>query len=199
MLLRSVFSHAELSLLYLFWWIILQPFLFWLFWREGLTFCPGQPGPWYSIWHVPPLLGWQSCSTIFSFFLLRWSFTNLLQGQFWNRYLADFSLACEDRQVPLHHLFAKMGGHCWPWTAILPVSPSQVARIICVRDQCQVQNFPNFLFDCFLMFEFRDLKNYTMHVSLYYIASFFSQPGVIYVWIRVFLCFPSWSWIRELK
>jgi hypothetical protein len=63
-----------------------NPFLLWLFWRQGLAFCPGWPGPLSSYLCFPPLLGWQVCSTVPSFFSVemghfcpRWHETITLQ------------------------------------------------------------------------------------------------------------------------
>jgi hypothetical protein len=71
-----------------------QPFLLWLFWRQGLTFCPGHPGPWSSYFKLPLVAGIQTHATMPSFFPLRWGLTNLflLPELAWNPNPPDLRL-----------------------------------------------------------------------------------------------------------
>jgi hypothetical protein len=54
----------------------IQPFLLCLFQRYGLTFAQASLDCDCPILCFLPLLGWQVCTTIPSFFLLRWDLTN---------------------------------------------------------------------------------------------------------------------------
>jgi hypothetical protein len=51
-----------------------QPFVLWLFWRWGLAFCPGWPGPWPSYFILPTRAEVRSSWS--SFFLLKRSLTS---------------------------------------------------------------------------------------------------------------------------
>jgi hypothetical protein len=53
------FEHKALHLLgrYSMTWAMLPAPLLCLFWRQGLTFCPGQPGPWSPYFILPTIAG----------------------------------------------------------------------------------------------------------------------------------------------
>jgi hypothetical protein len=48
-----------------------NPFLLWLFWRQGVVLCPGWPGPWSFCFMLPAVAGIIGVHTPTSF-LLRW-------------------------------------------------------------------------------------------------------------------------------
>jgi hypothetical protein len=108
-----------------------RPFLFWLLWRQGLTFFPGSPRPGSSCLSFLPSLGWKVChhAQLFSTemgvsqtFHPRWPGMHSLRWQmhpttpsYWLRWHLTFLTGL---------------------TAFLLISASQVARITDVSCRC---------------------------------------------------------------
>jgi hypothetical protein len=114
----------------------LQPFLLWLFWRCGLTFCSGWPGPWSSYFLLPAIArmtGNHNQAQFFSvqmgchkFFCPGWPRTVLL--------LISASHVPWDDGLPFPAVGWDRSSWSfwprWPQAAILLMSASQGARII---------------------------------------------------------------------
>jgi hypothetical protein len=80
------------------------------------------------ILRVPQLLGWQVCTTMSSFFLLRWPGVSILP-------ISAYLIAWDDKHTLLHPAIGWDGGVSWTFcpgrssNIILPISASQVVRI----------------------------------------------------------------------